>query len=150
MNGQASISCSISFLRHKSPVYSALEASGRLLRKAKEQTQGGVAFALTTESAASQSPEIRRVFPWEDFDRLLGTVDQFQKSSAVSQMRRVVTVLASGARPKEDRLEYGKAYVKYQMARESIPWPDGEKLLHEIDNGILIEAFSIYSMFMRN
>jgi len=149
MNGQAGISCSIAFLRHKSPVYFALEASEKLLRKAKEQTSGGVAFALTTaEGAENQDPETRRVFSWAEFNTLLGTVNQFQKSSAASQMRRVVKIVASGGRAKEDRLEYGKAYVKYQMARGTIPWPEGESLLHEIDNGIMVEAFSIYSMFM--
>jgi hypothetical protein len=151
MNGKAHVSCGISFVRHKSPVYSALEASEKLLRNAKGQALGGVAFLLTpAEGATTHSMETRRTFSWDEFETLLRTVAQFQKSSAASQMRRVVTVVDSDSRTKEDQLEYGKAFVKYQMARGTIPWLEGERLLEEIDNGILVEAFSIYSMFMRD
>jgi len=48
------------------------------------------------------------------------------------------------------QIEYGKAFVKYQMGRKRIPWPEGQRLLEEIDEGNFVEAFSIYNTFVRN
>lgn len=154
MAGKAGISCGIAFARHKSPVYSALEASKELLDKAKsvkssDAASGAVAFVIApAEGISSSTLENQTVHSWADFEGILNLARSFEGSHSTLQLRHAVTAVKEASRTKDSPLDGGRAFVKHQMARNRIPWSEGVRLMKEIENGTLVEAYSIYNTFM--
>ena len=151
MAEKADISCGIAFAKDKSPIYSALEASKDLLNRAKAASTGSVAFVIApAEGVSSHRIEDQKIYSWNAFQKLLDLADSFQKASSAHQMRLIAEAVGRPSTRRLDRIEYGKAFVKYQMGRKRIPWPEGQRLLKEIDEGNLVEAFSVYNTFVRD
>jgi len=149
MANKAGISCGISFVRDKSPIYSALETSSQLLNRAKteppEEDVGAVTFMLApAEGAATYQINKQGVYSWKHFERTMKAVDSIRQGTYARYLRSIITALSNS------KLDDGKAIVKYQMARDLISWSDGERILEDIENETLRVAFSIYNTFMRD
>jgi len=149
MANRGGISCGVSFARHKSPIYSALEASKELLDAAKSVHSGGVALLIApAEGTSSRQIENLPIYPWSKFEEILNLAFSFEKSSS-RQVRRIIEAIRNPPSQRWDPIEYGKDFVKYQMGRNQIPASEGQRLFEAMDDGTLVQAFSIYNTFVR-
>ncbi|MBS7623325.1 type III-B CRISPR-associated protein Cas10/Cmr2 [Candidatus Bathyarchaeota archaeon] len=141
---RADISCGISFARHKSPIYSALEVSSQLLRRAKSEPQGAIAFMVApAEGVPSSRIDEQRVYSWREFQKILELTSWIQVAESDRHMRRIVEMVNSGS------ADWAEAHVKHQISRGMISQLEGQRLLEEISEGTLVVAFSIYNTFVR-
>ena len=138
------MSIGVALFHHTLPVYSGLEASRYLLRRAKEGGKNRIAFAIIGGAGVTLN-ELEKVNPrtWDQLDEILRIARFMRKSGAASSQIRKI----AGISKKEP--EKAEVFVKYLMGRRVIDWREGEKFLSYLKTGLLYDAFLVYNAFWR-
>ncbi|MGC8937077.1 MAG: Cas10/Cmr2 second palm domain-containing protein [Candidatus Methanomethylicaceae archaeon] len=136
--GTCTLSAGVTIMDCSLPVYAGLESSSQLLRRAKEEGKGRVAYDFIRGVGEVGGGRVRT---WEELDEILRLVEFMGRGGVTSSQLRMI--VAASVRD----LDFAEALIKHQMGRRIIGWKEGEQLLSGLRNQLLADAFLIYKTF---
>jgi hypothetical protein len=149
MANACTMSAGVAIFRHDLPIYAGLEAAEALLYAAKRNRSknsvafaiiGGVGFTPDDVDSIKHGP-----WYWNELEEILSlSRTMAQGGVASTQIRKI----ASAAR-KDPIL--AEILIKSLMGKgersKGVGWSDGERFLHYLNSGLLLDAFVIYNAF---
>lgn len=151
MSGVATMSAGVVFFPYNLPIYSVLEVASIMLKEAKEnKDKDSVAFCfiggvgVTPNEAHDIMHGPRK---WNQLEEILRLADfMAQANFAAAQIRKIASISLRNS-------VLAEASIKQLMGRsdtgKGLSWSQGQKLLSNLESGIIFDAFTIYNLFKK-